>query len=145
MRFGMIGLAALGMAAMAPAEAIAQQATSFQLQLVAAEPDDKKCIVTFRAINKLGVNLNQVKFEIYIISTTDSFEGSNILGFPAIRANKQKYAKFPLNSECSKIGRLDMNDFTECQGDKDYLELCNGNIELSTKVQIGFSDEPNGG
>jgi hypothetical protein len=144
MRLAAVSVLGLGLLAGTTDTVLAQQATSFQLQLVAAQPEEKKCIVTFRAINRLGVNLEQVKFEIYIISTTDSFEGSNILGFPAIRSNKQKYAKFPLNSECSKIGRLDMNDFTECKGDKDYLELCNGKVELSTKVSIGFSDEPEG-
>ncbi len=144
MRLGKVWLAALGMTAAVPAQA-QEQSPAFQLELFSAQPDDKKCIVTFRAVNKLGVNLDQLKFEIYIISTTDSFEGSNILSFPAIRANQRKYARFPLSSECSKIGRLDMNDFSECKGDKDYLELCNANIELSTKVQIGFSDEANGG
>ena len=143
MRFWANTLLAVGLLAAGGVQAMAQEA-SFQLELMSSQPEDKKCVVTFRAVNKLGVNLDQVKFEIYIISTTDGFEGSNILSFPSIRSNKQKYAKFPLDSECSKIGRLDMNDFTECKGDKDYLELCRSKARLSTKVSIGFSDEPSG-
>jgi len=143
MRLCNVPLMALGLCIAGTLQAAAQQ-VSFQLQLVAAEPADKKCVFTFRAINRLGVNLDEINFEIYIISTTDSFGGSNILGFRSIRSNKQKYAKFPLDAECSKIGRLDMNGFTKCEGDKDYLQLCNDKAEFSTKVPIGFSNEPPG-
>ncbi len=143
MRLYKLALLALGLCVAGTFQAAAQQ-SSFELQLMAAQPDNNKCLVVFRAINRLGVDLDKISFDVYIISTTDSFEGDKTLVFPSVRSNRQKYAKFELNVECKKIGRLDMNGFTECKGDKDYLQLCIDKAQLSTKVPISFSNQPQG-
>ena len=143
MRLCRLTLVAIGLFIAGPLQAAAQQ-PSLQLELFWTKPENNKCNVIFRASNKLGVNLDKVAFEVYIISTTDSFEGTNTFVFPSIPADRMKYAQFLLDIQCNKIGRLDMNGFTECRGDKDYLQLCKEKAQLSTKVPISFSDQPQG-
>lgn len=129
-----VGLFATG------AEVMAQE-TSFNLQLIGNEAKDGQCTVVFLASNKLGVDITDARFELYIIDVTGAFKGAFNLKLPPIASGKQKAMKFTLPPACDQIDRLLSNGFTVCQGQKDEMDLCNKGLRMSSKNKIIFSDD----
>lgn len=117
------------------------QETSFNLQLIGNEAKDGQCTVVFLASNKLGVDISDARFELYIIDVTGAFKGAFNLKLPPIASGKQKAMKFTLPPACDQIDRLLSNGFTVCQGQKDEMDLCNKGLRMSSKNKIIFSDD----
>lgn len=132
-------LAVLAVAGMAPV-ALAQEA-SFSLDLNGAEPKDSACSFTFLAKNKLGVDLADMKIQIYGLSATNVAQGAWFLSFSNINNKKIQMKTFDLPKSCDKIAKFIVNGFIECKGDKDYLDVCNKGLKTSSSLPIGFSND----
>src|SRR5262245_26709975 len=117
------------------------QTPSFDLQLVKIDAKDKVCATLFNFQNKLGADVADAAFEIFIIDVAENIDGPFNLKLGAVKSGKAKYVGFDLPLACEQISRLHMNGFTSCRGDKDYLQECNERKEVSSKTKIPFGDE----
>lgn len=140
MRFRAIAvLTALGLAASGPS-AVAQEA-SFRLELIGSESKATSCAFIFDAQNKLGVDIDDLKVQIYGLSATNVAQGVWLLSFSDIKNKKRQIKSFDLPKSCDKIVKFNVNGFTECKGDKDYLDLCNKGLKLSSTIEVDFSND----
>ena len=62
-------------------------------------------------------------------------------GTHEVDSKKRQIKSFDLPMTCDKIVRFYFAGFTECKGDKDYLEACGKSVTLSSTIEVGFSDE----
>ena len=135
MRFWPIVLAAAALGVF-PVVAMAQQA-SFDLELVSADSVDSKCSIILLAQNKLGSDIAQASFEVFIRGADKKLRGPYSFSFAAIANGKQKAKKFNLPDavqSCDKIKKMMWNQFTVCKGDKDLTDLCNTAANISSSV-----------
>ena len=138
-RGAMMVLAAAGLSAGATA-AMAQEA-GFSLSLIGSEPKDGKCAYVLDAKNKLGIDLDEFKVQVYGLSATNTSVGLWTLPFSNLKDKKRQIKSFVLPMTCDKIVRFYFAGFTECKGDKDYLDACGKSVTLSSNIEVGFSDE----
>lgn len=140
-RLAMAVIIAAGLA-LAPPAVLAQE-QSFSLELIGNRDKDGKCTVFFSAANKLGFDIADARFEVYIINVTGQALEAFNLKMTAIPSGKQRVMQFPLPYPCEQIAKLFSNGFLSCQGGKDQTELCNRNLRMSSKIAIKFGDDAN--
>ena len=140
-RMAMAALSAVGIAA-AAGQVNAQQ-TIFNLDLIGSDTEGGQCKVVFDAQNRLGFDIAQAQFEVYILDPARQFKGSYALSLPAIQTGKRKILKFSLPPPCDQIGRLVSNGFTSCTGDDgaDRLKDCADGLRMSSTRPIPFNDD----
>lgn len=138
-RGAMMFLAAAGLTVSA-SMAMAQEA-GFNLSLIGSEPKPTSCAYIFDAKNKLGVDLQDFKVQVYGLSATNTSVGHWVLPFSNLKDKKRQIKSFDLPMTCDKIVRFYFAGFTECMGDKDYLDACGKSVTLSSTIEVGFSDE----
>lgn len=140
-RMAMAALSLVGIAA-AAGDASAQQA-AFNLDLIGSDTEGGQCKVVFDAQNRLGFDIAQAQFEVYILDPARQFKGSYALSLPAIQTGKRKILKFSLPPPCDQIGRLVSNGFTSCAGadSADRLKECADGLRMSSTRPIPFNDD----
>jgi hypothetical protein len=123
-----------------PALAQAQEpAPALNLELNAAEPSEKGCRLTFVVTNKLGGDLTRAAFELALFNSQGVVDRLTVLDFRDMPQGKTKVSRFDLSgADCANIGRVLINQVTECQGKGIEASSCMLNLKTETKTPIVF-------
>lgn len=122
--------------------ALAQDAEekSFSLELNKTEEQPGSCLATFKATNRMGVNLKETILQIFVLDQQGISLTDLALNFRAFKPVQTKFLKFPLSHPCASISKLHPNGFTKCSGDSDLTEACSAGLKTTSRTTIKFSD-----
>lgn len=139
------GLAVAAAMSIAWGPAIAQdemteQATgALNLELNGLEPTDGGCRFTFVVENALEANLSRAAFELVLFDKNGLVDRLTIVDFLDLPAGKTKVRQFDFNgTDCAEVGRVLVNDATECAGEGIAPEACIRKLSTSTTAEIEF-------
>ena len=142
MRMATLILASIALWPFAAGPALAQAAEpapALNLQLNAAESSEKGCRLTFVVTNKLGGDLARAAFELALFNSQGVVDRLTVLDFRDMPEGKTKVSRFDLSgADCANIGRVLINQVTECQGNGIEASSCMLNLKTETKTSIVF-------
>ena len=112
---------------------------SLALELNAIEPGDGGCRFTFVIANQLGAALDKAAFEIVLFDKAGMVDRLVTLDFKALPQGKTKVRQFDLPGvDCAGVGRVLVNDATQCEGAGVDATACLRALEPATKTAIEF-------
>lgn len=135
------GLGVLAAIACTQTSAFAQDASSpaLTLELNALQPSERGCRFTFVATNNLGGEVSQVAFELAIFNKAGMISRLTIVDFKELPEGKTKVRQFDFpNIDCSDLGRVLVNDATQCAGDGINADACIRNLKTQTGTEVTF-------
>ena len=119
----------------------AEPAPALYLELNAAQPSEKGCRLTFVVTNKLGGDLTRTAFELALFNSQGVVDRLTVLDFRDMPEGKTKVSRFDLSgADCANIGRVLINQVTECQGNGMEASSCMLNLKTETKTPIVFGN-----
>lgn len=138
--------AALAAVFVSPVEVSAQEAPgatgetpSLQLELNALQPSDKGCRFTFVAFNQLGGEVSQVAFELALFDKAGMISRLTIVDFKELPQGKTKVRQFDFPGvDCGNLGRVLVNDTTQCMGANIEPQACIRNLKTETGTDVIF-------
>lgn len=114
-------------------------AHSLELQLNSMQPSDKGCRFTFVVANGLGSDLDKAAFEIVLFNRDGQVDRLTVLDFQGLPSGKTKVRQFDFSgTDCAGIGRVLVNDATECKGDGLDPRACIDRLHTATKAEVEF-------
>ena len=127
---------------LAAAQASAQEtapAPALQLELNAVQPSEKGCRLTFVVNNSLAGELVQVANKEAPIDNSGTIDKLTALAFKAMPAGKTKVSRFDIAGlDCATLGRLLVNEATECVGASVEPVDCMRKLSTATKAGVEF-------
>lgn len=128
-----------GFVALTAVSAQAQTPADLSLELNAAQPSEKGCRLTFVVNNGLGSDLTKAGFEIVLFDKAGVVDRITTLAFKDLSAGKTKVSRFDLAGvDCAKLGRVLINEVTECAGQGIAADACSRQLKTLTKGEIEF-------
>lgn len=110
-------------------------ATALVLELNTLQPTDRGCRFTFLVENRLGGTLDGAAFEMAIFDGDGRISRFTIVDFKDLPDGKTKVRQFDFNQmDCAKIGRVLVNDATECKGDGIEPDTCMRTLKTESRV-----------
>lgn len=145
MRVGtVIGAAAAGALMMlgSVGATMAQAAPTLALEFNGLEKSDNGCRLTFVVNNGFPNTLTRAAFEIAMFNTEGVVDRLTVLEFKDLQAGKTKVTRFNLaGADCTKIGRILVNEVTDCTGEGVDTATCRSVLKTSSRagsVQFGL-------
>ena len=142
-RVAAAGLLAAAMAA--PGGARAQGAgeaapeATLTVELNALQPSDRGCRFTFIATNMLGGELAKAAFELVLFDTEGKVSRLTVVDFKDLPQGKTKVRQFDFAGlDCAGIGRVLINDSTECGGEGIDAKACIQKLKTQTRTEVVF-------
>lgn len=112
---------------------------SLLLDLNSVEKSEGGCRLTFVVSNELGAPLDKAAFEFGLFNTAGQVERLTILDFRDLPDGKTKIRRFDLpGTDCASIGRVLVNDSTECAGQGIDAKACIGLLKTESKSGLTF-------
>lgn len=128
-----------GAAAQESAQAPAQAAAALTIDLNALQPSDRGCRFTFVATNELGGELARAAFELVLFDTDGMVSRLTVVDFKDLPQGKTKVRQFDFSGiDCATIGRVLVNDSTECAGTGIDPRACIQNLKPQTRTEVVF-------
>ncbi|MEO1610076.1 MAG: hypothetical protein AAFR90_12240 [Pseudomonadota bacterium] len=109
------------------------------LELNDASTVGQSCRVSFLVQNKLGSLIEALKLELVLFDVDGQVNRLLSVNFGRLPLNKSRLKQFDLKGlSCSQIGRLLVNNVTECQGQGRNLTpaFCTDAIKTSSRIAI---------
>lgn len=124
----------------APAEPTQEvPAGALSLELNSLQPSDGGCRFTFVAENGLGSDLSRAAFELVLFDSEGTVERITVVDFQDLPESRTKVRQFDFKgTECDRLGRVLVNDTTDCTGDGVEPKTCLRQLETSTKASVRF-------
>ena len=114
-------------------------APALNLELNAVQPSEKGCRLTFVVNNRLAGDLERVAFELALFDKAGSVDRLAVLAFKEMPAGKTKVSRFDIAGlDCATLGRVLVNEATECIGAGVEPAECMRRLSTSTKAGIEF-------
>lgn len=128
------------LAVMAWHAAQAQEAVpTLKVALNSLQPSERGCRFTFVANNELGGELSSVAFELVLFDKANVVDRITVTKFKDLPKGKTKVRQFEFSEvNCSDIGRVLINDATECVGTDVEPSDCIRYLETETETEIRF-------
>jgi len=121
---------------------LAQDAPSLGLEFNGLETSDNGCRLTFVVNNGFPNPLTRAAFEIAMFNTSGVVDRLTVLEFRDLPAGKTKVTRFNLASaDCSKIGRILVNEVTDCTGEGVDASACRKALKTTSRsdaIQFGL-------
>lgn len=134
--------AGIAAATIAPSGAHAQEAAQdavLTVELNALQPSDRGCRFTFIATNGLGSELTKAAFELVLFDTEGKVSRLTVVDFKDLPQGKTKVRQFDFSGiDCTKVGRVLINDSTECAGPAIEPKACIEQLKPQTRTQVVF-------
>jgi hypothetical protein len=109
------------------------------VELNALQPSDRGCRFTFIATNNLGAELTKAAFELVLFDTEGKVSRLTVVDFKDLPQGKTKVRQFDFAGlDCSKVGRVLVNDSTECAGSGVDSKACIQRLETKTLTGAVF-------
>lgn len=116
----------------APAPALA-------VELNAVQPTDKGCRFTFVVTNGLGGTVASAAFELVLFDKAGMVSRLTIVDFKDLPDGKTKVRQFDFSGvDCGNLGRVLVNDATQCSGEGIEERACIASLRTSTRTDIEF-------
>ena len=123
----------------AAAQEPAQEGPALTVELNALQPSDRGCRFTFVATNNLGGELGRAAFELVLFDTEGMVSRLTVVDFKDLPQGKTKVRQFDFSGlDCTKIGRVLINDSTECAGTGIDPRACIQNLKPQTRTEVVF-------
>lgn len=114
-------------------------APGLQIELNAAQPTDTGCRLTFMVTNALGGELASAAFELVLFDAAGMVARMTIVDFKDLPDGKTKVRQFDFSGlDCAGLGRVLVNDATECVGEGIDPKACIRALATRTKLDIAF-------
>jgi len=111
--------------------------TKLQLELNAIEQRQNACRLSLVATNGMQQKLANLVFELVVFETGGKVLRLLSASFGAMPKSKTRLKQYDIpDLTCGKIGRLLLNDVTDCKGDKLTPKLCTAATQTSSRVKI---------
>lgn len=135
----LLAVLALSLAATGPTFAQDNAGPTLSLELNALQPTEGGCRLTFVVQNGLSTLLEKAAFEVALFDGNGQVNRLTILDFKDLPAGKTKVRRFDLNgSKCEEIGRVLINDATECAGPGVDPKTCIRQLKTGSKAGVTF-------
>lgn len=126
----------------APANQPANQTNDtpvLSVELNALQKSERGCRFTFVVTNQLGSELDKAAFELVLFDTKGKVSRLTVVDFKELPQGKTKVRQFDFSSlDCADIGRVLINDATECTGTGLDPKSCIQRLEPKTGTGIIF-------
>lgn len=135
-------LAAAAMLGVAPA--LAQGAASPQppvlsVELNALQASERGCRFTFVVTNDLGGELASAAFELVLFDKSGMVSRITVVDFKELAEGKTKVRQFDFSGvDCAALGRVLVNDATECAGPGIEPKACIRYLKTETRTETVF-------
>jgi hypothetical protein len=117
-----------------PAAAQEANAPALSLELNALQPSEGGCRLTFVVANGLGANVSRAAFELVLFDAEGLVDRMTVVDFQDLPADKTKVRQFDFKgTSCDQLGRVLINDATDCAGDGIAPDACIRNLKTTTK------------
>ena len=109
------------------------------MELNALQPTDRGCRFTFVVTNTLGGELTSAAFELVLFDAAGMVSRLTIVDFKDLPEGKTKVRQFDFSGlDCTKIGRVLVNDATECAGPGLDPKACVRSLRTETRTDVVF-------
>lgn len=138
---GLAAAMAASTGATARAQDRAQDAggTALTVELNALQPSERGCRFTFVATNTLGGELTKAAFELVLFDTEGKVSRLTVVDFKDLPEGKTKVRQFDFAGlDCARIGRVLINDSTECDGAGIDSKACIQKLRTQTRTEVVF-------
>ncbi|MGN6464784.1 MAG: hypothetical protein ACTHLP_04775 [Rhizobiaceae bacterium] len=117
----------------------AEAVPGLSLELNSLQPSDKGCRLTFVITNHLSGDIAKAAFEIALFDRTGIVDRMSVLDFRDLPRGKTKVSRFDLSgADCAGIGRVLVNNATECSGSGIEPSDCLLKLKTTTRAEIEF-------
>lgn len=112
---------------------------SLLLELNALQPSERGCRFTFLATNGLGADLASAAFELVLFDQSGMVSRITIVDFKDLPDGKTKVRQFDFSAiDCTQLGRVLVNDMTECTGTGLEPRACIRALKTQTRTETEF-------
>lgn len=119
-------------------EEIAGEPSLF-LELNTLQSTERGCRFTFLATNDLGAELTRAAFELAIFNEAGMISRVATIDFRDMPEGKSKVRQFDFPGiDCDDVGRVLVNDATECAGDGLDAQSCIRALQAETRSEVLF-------
>lgn len=130
--------AALG-SATANAQNAAAPVPGLLVELNALQPSERGCRFTFVVKNGLGGELASAAFELVLFDKQGMVSRITIVDFKDLPEGKTKVRQFDFSGiNCADLGRILVNDATECSGNGIEPKACIRHLKAETRTETEF-------
>lgn len=114
-------------------------AATLTVELNALQKSERGCRFTFVATNQLGVELSKAAFELVLFDTQGKVSRLTVVDFKDLPQGKTKVRQFDFSGlDCAGIGRVLINDATECVGPALDPKACIESLKAETGAGVIF-------
>ena len=112
---------------------------SLSVELNALQPTANGCRFTFIVANNLEAELTSVGFELVLFDKGGMVSRMTIVDFKDLPRAKTKVRQFDFSGvDCANLGRVLINDATECTGDGLAPGVCIRALTTHTRTEVSF-------
>ena len=112
---------------------------SLLVELNALQPSERGCRFTFVVTNGLGGELASAAFELVLFNKAGMVSRITIVDFKDLPEGKTKVRQFDFaNVDCADLGRVLVNDATECAGTGIEPKACIRYLKTETRTEAIF-------
>ena len=109
------------------------------VELNALQKSERGCRFTFVATNRLGTELAKVAFELVLFDKAGKVSRLTVVDFKDLPEGKTKVRQFDFSGlDCANIGRVLVNDATECAGPGIEPKACIARLKTETGAEVVF-------
>lgn len=109
------------------------------VELNAAKAVEEGCRVSFLVANGMDTEIEASVFEIAVIGKDGGVTSLIRLDFGRLPEGKSRIRQFDLSGQaCEEVGRVLLNDVTECAGEGLSPDACLDALAVSTRTGIAF-------
>lgn len=112
---------------------------ALSVELNALQPTDTGCRFTFVVANSLGGTLASAAFELVLFDKAGMVSRLTIVDFKDLPDGKTKVRQFDFSGvDCAGLGRVLVNDATQCTGEGIDAKACIAGLKTSTRTEVQF-------
>lgn len=109
------------------------------VELNALQPSERGCRFTFVVKNDLGGELASAAFELVLFDKEGMVSRITIVDFKDLPEGKTKVRQFDFSGiDCADLGRILVNDATECSGTGIEPKACIRHLKAETRTETEF-------
>jgi len=130
---------ALPLLASAPVAYSQEPGPHLLLDLNALQASNGGCRLTFVVANNLSTPIDRAAFEMALFNKAGVVDRLTVLDFKGLPSGKTKVSRFDLSGiDCGDIGRVLINDATQCVGAGTAADACIANLRTESTSGIQF-------
>lgn len=117
----------------------AEKNAALVLELNRLEPAERGCRATFIIVNRLGARVDALAFELALFDADGAVSGLITLDAGSLPKEKTRVKRFALPGvACERVGRVLLNDISQCDGEGLTPALCLDRMAVSSKARPEF-------